>query len=88
MLYVKPLDINIFYDIFINIFHDCVFILLYEILYLHIPGPSYLFLLRARVIEEVIEKKVCNNWFYYGTTRDVHINLLCASAHFTITLFV
>ncbi|KAL2248087.1 UNVERIFIED_CONTAM: Protein TIC, partial [Sesamum indicum] len=44
-------------------------------------GPSYLFLLRAQVMEEGTEKKVsANNWFYYGTAHDVHIDLLCASA--------
>uniref|UniRef100_M1APX7 Protein TIC 214 n=1 Tax=Solanum tuberosum TaxID=4113 RepID=M1APX7_SOLTU len=37
-------------------------------------GPSYLFLLRALVMEEGIS----NNWFFYGTAHDVHIDLLCA----------
>ena len=40
-------------------------------------GPSSLFLLRARVMEE---GTISNNWFYYGTAHDVHIDLLCASA--------
>ncbi|CAN4085217.1 unnamed protein product [Withania somnifera] len=26
------------------------------------------------------EEGISNNWFYYGTTHDVHIDLLCASA--------
>ncbi|KAL2224150.1 UNVERIFIED_CONTAM: Protein TIC, partial [Sesamum indicum] len=43
-------------------------------------GPSYLFLLRAQVMEEGTEEGISNNWFYYGTAHDVHIDLLCASA--------
>lgn len=41
---------------------------------------SYLFLLRAQVMEEGTEKNKGNNLFYYGTAHDVHIDLLCASA--------
>ncbi|KAL2225056.1 UNVERIFIED_CONTAM: Protein TIC, partial [Sesamum indicum] len=44
-------------------------------------GPSYLFLLRAQVMEEGTEKKVsATTGFIYGTAHDVHIDLLCASA--------
>ena len=42
-------------------------------------GPSYLFLLQAQVMEEG-EEGISNNWFYYGTAHDVHIDLLYASA--------
>nr|VDD25132.1 unnamed protein product [Brassica oleracea] len=46
--------------------------------------PSYLFLLRARVMDEGEEgtkkESISNNWFYCGTAHDVHIDLLCASA--------
>ncbi|KVH96917.1 Uncharacterized protein family Ycf1 [Cynara cardunculus var. scolymus] len=45
-------------------------------------GPSYLFLLRAHVMEEG-EEGISNNWFYYGTAHNVHIDLLCASASST-----
>ncbi|KAL2225512.1 UNVERIFIED_CONTAM: Protein TIC, partial [Sesamum indicum] len=34
-------------------------------------GPSYLFLLRAQVMEEGTEEEgISNNWFYYGTAHD------------------
>ena len=35
-------------------------------------GPSYIFLLRAQVMEESIS----NNRFDYGTAHDVHIDLI------------
>ena len=36
-------------------------------------GPSYLFLLRAQVMEER-EEGIINNWFYYRMAHDVHID--------------
>ena len=42
--------------------------------------PSYLFLLRARVMEEETEKKVSATTGFITGQHDVHIDLLCAFA--------
>ena len=41
---------------------------------LSLPSPSSGYGRRNR------EGGISNNWFYYGTAHDVHIDLLCASA--------
>ncbi|KAH0653485.1 hypothetical protein KY289_031163 [Solanum tuberosum] len=41
---------------------------------LSLPSPSSGYGRRNR------EEGISNNWFYYGTAHDVHIDLLCASA--------
>ncbi|GLT69145.1 hypothetical protein SLA2020_413210 [Shorea laevis] len=41
---------------------------------LSLPSPSSDYRRRNR------EESISNNWFYYGTAHDVHIDLLCASA--------
>lgn len=43
-------------------------------LLLSLPSPSSGYGRRNR------EEGISNNWFYYGTAHDVHIDLLCASA--------
>ncbi|KAL4274328.1 hypothetical protein AHAS_AhasUnG0004000 [Arachis hypogaea] len=44
-------------------------------------GPSYLFLLRARIYaRRDREETISNSWVYYGTAHHVHIDLLCAFA--------
>ncbi|GJR42525.1 hypothetical protein Tco_1310628 [Tanacetum coccineum] len=44
---------------------------------LSLPSPSSRYGRRNR------EEGISNNWFYYGTAHNVHIDLLCASASST-----
>ncbi|KAD5960619.1 hypothetical protein E3N88_12091 [Mikania micrantha] len=47
---------------------------------LSLPSPSSRYGRRRRRSQE---EGISNNWFYYGTTHHVHIDLLCASASST-----